>query len=155
LLAYQRRAIDRCWQRIRQAAKRANPDCILWLSCNKVREETIAGSALLEQIDWMMDEAGSPQALKAVAPMLGRHTRQVLCLVGWGDRHNARTILSDPAMSAYGIYGFTRPSPDSLPLPVETYLGQPIESFHGNDRNIAVLARYFNGKPMAYVEAKR
>lgn len=152
-LAYERKAIDRCWQRIRAAAKRANPDCVLWLSCNKVRSAAIAGSRLLAEIDWLMDEAGSLDALRAVSPTLGRHTRQVLCLVGWGDRHNARTILASPPMSGsgprpYGVYGFTRPGPDSLPLPMETYLGRPIDSFRGNDRNIAVLARYFHDRPL-------
>lgn len=44
--------------------------------------------------------------------------------------------------------GFSKPNPDSLPLPIATYLGRPIESFHGNDRNIAILAHIFNGKPL-------
>lgn len=108
---------------------------------------------MLKEVDWMMDEAGTPTAMKEVAPMFGPGTRQLLCLAGWGDRHKTREILSDPAMAAYGIYGFSRPSPDSLPLPVATYLGRPIESFKGNDRGIATLARYFTGKPFEFVMA--
>ncbi|MCX6909998.1 MAG: hypothetical protein NTY01_18415, partial [Verrucomicrobia bacterium] len=81
------------------------------------------------------------------------HTRQLLCLAGWGDRHKTREILSDPAMAAYGIYGFSRPNPDSLPLPVATYLSQPIESFKGNDRGIATLARFYNKLPFDHVNA--
>ena len=77
----------------------------------------------------------------------GPHTRQLLCVVGWGDRHDARKVVSDAANAAFGIYGFSRPLPDSLPRPIETYLTQSPESFKGNDRNIAVLARLFNGKP--------
>ncbi|MFA6562923.1 MAG: alpha-L-fucosidase [Verrucomicrobiia bacterium] len=154
-LAYERKAIDRCWARVRGAAKRANPACAIWLSCNKVHDSAIANSPMLKEVDWMMDEAGTPAALKEVAPMFGPRTRQLLCLAGWGDRHKTREILSDPAMAAYGIYGFSRPSPDSLPLPVATYLGRPIESFKGNDRGIATLARYFTGKPFEFVAATR
>ena len=35
--------------------------------------------------------------------------------------------------------------PNSLPLPVTEYRNRSIASFEGNDRNIAVLARFFNG----------
>lgn len=147
-LDYERKAIDRCWDRIRTTAKRVNPKCVIWLSCNNVADPTIAGSRMLREVDWMMDESGTPQAMRAAAPMFGTHTRQLLCVVGWGDKHDARKICTDAAAADYGIYGFSKPDPDSLPLPVATYLGLPIESFHGNDRNIAILAHIFNGKPL-------
>ena len=147
-LAYERLSLDRCWERIRSTAKRVKPDCILWLSCNQVHDATIAGSRLLQEVDWIMDESGSPEALRAVAPMFGPHTRQVLCVVGWGDRHDARRICTDAANSRYGIYGFSQPRPDSLPRPIAEYLASPIESFKDNDRNIAVLARFYNGHPI-------
>ena len=147
-LAYERKAIDRCWERIRSAAKRVQPDCVLWLSCNKVRDPSIAGSRLLKEVDWVMDESGTPEDMRALAPMFGEQTRQLLCVVGWGDLHDARRVVSDAANGDYGIYGFAQPNPDSLPLPVETYLNRTIESFKGNDRNIAVLAHFFNGKPL-------
>lgn len=147
-LDYERRAIDRCWARIRTAAKKAKPDCVIWLSCNKVADPTIAGSRMLREIDWMMDESGTPEALCSVLPMLGSHARPVLCVVGWGDRHDARKIVTDAANAVCGIYGFSRPGTDSLPLPVDRYLAEPPEAFKGNDRNIAVLARFFNGRPI-------
>lgn len=149
-LAYERKAIDRCWARIRAAAKRANPACVVWLSCNAVHDPAIANSSMLKEVDWMMDEAGTPAAMKGVAPMFGPRTRQLLCLAGWGDQHKTREILSDPAMAAYGIYGYSKPNPDSLLLPVATYLGRPIESFKDNDRGIATLACYFTGKPFDF-----
>ncbi|MBM4154367.1 MAG: hypothetical protein FJ221_04995 [Lentisphaerae bacterium] len=147
-LDYERKAIDRCWARIRAAARKAKPDCVVWLTCNKVADPTVSGSALLREVDWMMDESGAPDALRGVAHMLGPHTRPVLCVVGWGDRHDARRVVADAANAEFGIYGFSKPNPDSLPLPVERYLAGPPESFKGNDRNIAVLARFFNGKPI-------
>jgi hypothetical protein len=48
------------------------------------------------------------------------------------------------ARCAPGIYGFAK-SPNSLPLPVAEYRSRSIAAFRGNDRNIAVLARYFTG----------
>jgi len=154
-LAYERQAIDRCWARIHATAKRAKPDCIIWLSCNNVRHPALAGSRLLQQVDWMMNEAGTPATMQAIAPMFGTQTRPLLCLAGWGDAHPTRELLSNPDTAAFGIYGFSQPQPDSLPLSVETYLSRPIESFKGNDRSLAVLARFFNGKPFEFLAAPR
>jgi alpha-L-fucosidase len=147
-LAYERQALNRCWERIHATAKRVKPDCVIWLSCNKVSDPTIADSRLLKEIDWMMDESGTPEALRAAAPMFGPKTRQLLCVVGWGDKHDARKIVSDAANGDFGIYGFSRPGTNSLPLPIATYAAQPPDDFQGNDRNIAVLARLFNGQSL-------
>ena len=88
--------------------------------------------------------------MKKIAGMLGPHTQQMLCVVGWGDGHNARKILTDPSNARYGIYGFMAPGANSLPLPIARYLGQPADRFQGNDRNVAVLARFFTGRPFDY-----
>ncbi len=146
-LAYERRAIDRCWQRIRQAARRASPDCVLWLSCNKLDDPTVVGSSLFREVDWLMNEAGDLPSLENARRMIGPHTRLVTCLVGWGDRHNAQAVLADPAAAGLGIYGFCAPGGNSLPPPVARYLAQPISAFQGNDRNIATLARFYRGQP--------
>ncbi|MCL5098809.1 MAG: hypothetical protein M1608_15010 [Candidatus Omnitrophica bacterium] len=151
-LDYERKAIDRCWRRIHDTAKRVSPDCVIWLSCNNVRSPQLSGSAMLKEVDWLMDESGNPEAMRALSPLLGAHTRQLLCLVGWGDQHDARKVLSDPRNDSFGIYGFSRPNPDSLPLPIKEYLGKSMDAFGGNDHNIAALARYFNGKPFGYTE---
>jgi alpha-L-fucosidase len=145
-LKYEQLAIDRCWERIRSTAKRVKPDCVIWLSCNKIRNPSIASSRLLREVDWVMDESGTPDAMRAAASMFGPQTRQLLCVVGWGDRHNARKIVTDTNNGLFSIYGFAKPKSDSLPLPVDAYLNNPIDSFKGNDRNIAVLARWFNCK---------
>lgn len=150
-LTYERKAINHCWERIRKAAKGINPECVIWLSCSRVKDPSIAGSAMLKEVDWMMDESGTPSAMREIAPMLGSKTRQILCLAGWGDRHKTCEVLTDPATAAYGIYGFSRPNPDSLPLPIATYLSRPSRSFMGNDRSIAVLARWYTGKPFEFL----
>jgi hypothetical protein len=78
-----------------------------------------------------------------------QHTHPMLCLVGWGDRQGARKILSDPANRGYGIYGFSKPGTNSRPPPIANYLSKPMDSFSGNDHNIAALARWFDNKPFA------
>jgi hypothetical protein len=146
-IAYERKAIERCWRRIHDAAKKVRPDCIIWLSCYKVTDPAVVNSLLFREVDWLMNEAPDWKALEQIKAMAGPKTRLVQCLVGWGDQHDARKALKDPATKAFGVYGFSKPGDDSLPLPVETYLSKPIEAFTGNDRNIAVLARFFHGLP--------
>jgi hypothetical protein len=43
-----------------------------------------------------------------------------------------------------GLYGFTKPGPDSL-LPLEALLARPVSELKGDEKNIAVLARAFHG----------
>jgi hypothetical protein len=150
-LAYERKALDRCWRRIHDTARQVSPGCVIWLSCNKVSDPSLQETSILREVDWMMDESGTPEAMHRITPLLGSRTQQLLCLVGWGDGHDARGILSETASGKYGIYGFNKPNPDSLPLPVSRYLAQPLAEFHGNDRNIAVLARFFNHEPLDFV----
>jgi hypothetical protein len=153
-LEFRRRAIERCWVRLRTAAKRAKPDGVIWLSCCNVSAPTVINSKLFKEVDWLMNEATDPRSLEQVEGMKGPHTRLVQCVVGWGDAHDARRILSGAAGRRLGIYGFAKPGPDSLPLPVAAYRSRSIASFQGNDRNIAVLARAFTGAPLDIVVAQ-
>jgi len=150
-LFYEQKATERCWRRIHDTAKRVKPDCVIWLSCHDVRSPHFLNTSVFQEADWFMDESGTPEAVRAIASRLGPRTRQMLCLVGWGDHHDARKVLSDPANLAYGIYGFSKPGTNSLPLPISECLAKPLEAFSGNDRNIAALARWYNGKPFDYV----
>jgi alpha-L-fucosidase len=153
-LLYEQKATERCWRRIHDTAKRVKPGCIIRLSCHEVRSPHFLNTSVFKEVDWLMDESGTPEAMRAVASRLGRRTQPMLCLVGWGDRHDARKVLADPASQAYGIYGFSKPGTNSLPLPIAECLDQPMDSFSGNDRNIAALARWFNGKPFDYVASQ-
>jgi alpha-L-fucosidase len=153
-LLYEQKATERCWRRIHDTAKRVKPGCIIWLSCHDVRSPHFLNTSVFKEADWLMDESGTPEAMRAVASRLGSRTQPMLCLVGWGDRHDARKVLSDPASQVYGIYGFSQPGTNSLPLPIAECLGKPMDSFSGNDRNIAALARWFNGKPFDYVASQ-
>jgi len=151
-LAYERRALDRCWTRIHAAAKRANPKCVIWLSCNDLKHPTIIGSKMFHEIDWLMNEHPDPASIAAVAKMAGLRTQLVQCLVGWGDQHDAKKVLENPEFRKLGIYGFAKPDDNSLPLPISQYRRQAPKAFKGNDRNIAVLLRYFHGLPLDHVD---
>jgi hypothetical protein len=150
-LEFRRRAIDRCWERIRATTKRVNPDAVIWLSCCNVSSPVVVNSKLFKEVDWLMNEATDPKSLQQVAAMKGPHTRLVQCVVGWGDAHDARRILSGGAARALGIYGFAKPGRNSLPLPISEYRSRSLDSFQGNDRNIAVLARHFTGASLEIV----
>ena len=158
-LRYERAAIARCWKTVQRAAKDTNPDCIVWLSCSNITDPTVAGSAMLREVDWLMNESYREDYLQAGRKMIGRRTRLLQCLVGWAE-HDARNFLSDPNNRKIDLYGFARPRETSVPLPISDYLGKPIQAFAGdgrvavNDRNIATLARFYNGLPMDAVVKK-
>lgn len=148
--AYERLAIDHCWERIREARNRANRRCVIWLSCSRLTDPTVADSRLLRECDWVMNEAPSRDLLESVWPMVGPKTRLIQNLVGWAE-HDAKAFLADPANRTLDCYGFAEPRDSSLPLAVEDYVSRPVEAFAGkqqfavNDRNIAVLARFYRG----------
>ncbi|NLX12404.1 MAG: hypothetical protein GXY44_01955 [Phycisphaerales bacterium] len=147
-LEYERRAIERCWRRIYITAKRVNPDCIILLSCQGVQDPVIAGTRMLREVDWIMDESGSAEAMRAIAPTLGSHTRQLLCVGGRGSQHDAAKILADTDIAEFSICGFSSPGPETIPGPVDQYLREPVESFKGDERNFACVVRFFNDLPL-------
>ena len=149
-LAYERKAIDRCWARIKAARDAANPKCTLWLSVSNMADRTIQHSPMLKEVDWVMNESPDPKLYEAGRRMVGRRTRLLQNVVGWPS-HDAERFLEDPANRALDLYGFAEPRENSLPLPIAEYLGKPISAFTGkdrfgaNDRNIAALARFYRG----------
>lgn len=147
-LEYSRRTIERAWNRIREAAKSVKPDCVIWLSCSNVQDPTVTGSVLFEEVDWLMNEHPDPTHIVTALGGGPRpaHQRILQCVVGWGDQHDALKAVTDPVAPTRDFYGFAKPGDSSLPLPIAEYLAKPVEEFTGNDRNIAVLARFYNGR---------
>jgi len=151
-LEFKKKNIERCWKRIREAAKAVKPDCAIWLTCNNVDDPSVADSAVFQEADWLMNEHPDPRRLAKVLSGPRPATQCVIqCVVGWGNQNDAQGVLSDKTHGIRDFYGFAMPGPSSLPLPVSEYLAQPIGQFDGNNRNIAALARYFNGLPDTYV----
>jgi uncharacterized lipoprotein YddW (UPF0748 family) len=131
---FNRRAVERCWERIRNAVKSAKPDCIIWLSCFDLQHPQIAGSRMLKEVDWLMNEHPDPAKLEAVRKDIGPHTRLIQCICGWGHQHDAAKIIHDPQFASVGLYGFARPDPGAT---------LPLEDGSGNARNIAAMRRAF------------
>jgi hypothetical protein len=150
-LEFKRRSIDRCWSRIHSAAKRQNPQAVVWLTCNNPSDPTITASKTFAQVDWLMNENPDPSTWQG-AGKIGTRTKLIQCVVGWGAKDDAPSILQHPVLNIKDFYGFSMPGENSLPLPVDAYLQKPIDSFQGNDRNIAALVRYFNGMPFDFIK---
>jgi Hypothetical glycosyl hydrolase 6 len=152
-LDYERRALARCWSRIKAARDGANPDCILWLSVSDLSKLEIRDAPLLQQVDWLMNESPNPELYEMGRRMAGGKTRMIQNEVGWLT-HDARRFLSDPQNRKVDLYGFAEPGENSLPLPVDDYLRKPIDDFKGKDHrsannyNIAALARFYRGIAM-------
>jgi hypothetical protein len=143
---YGRKAIDRAWRTIRKAAKQADPDCIIWLTAFDPTHPHIVDSRMYKEVDWMMNEAGDLERVRAVKPMVGEHTRLITCLAHW-NKQDAASIVPSALAEGIGLYGFAKPGEDSL-LPLQELLMTPVSELQGDQRNIAVLARAYHGAPV-------
>jgi hypothetical protein len=94
VLAYERRAMERCWNAVHKAAKGARSNTIVWLSCSNLSAPTVADAAWLKQVDWVMNEAPTRAYFDAARKMVGEQTRMLQCLVGW-VQHDAAAYLAD------------------------------------------------------------
>jgi hypothetical protein len=110
-LEFQRRALERCWRRIRQAAKSAKPDCIIWLSCMDLSHPQIMGAEMLCEADWVMNETPTPEKLHAARQLVGPHARLIQCVSGGSTEYDASKVLDNPKYKDVGLYGFA-PWPD-------------------------------------------
>ena len=150
-LQFRRRAIDRCWKRIRETVKSTKPDCIIWLTSCQLTSRDIAGSDMLREVDWVLNEAGDTTTTESVKSMLGSHTRLITCLANWNGQ-NPSVVIPAAIKAKVGLYGFTRPVAGSMMPPVDYYLTSPVDSLKGDEKNIALLARAFNDLPFNYVK---
>jgi len=160
-IAYGRMAIDRCWGAIHKAAKTANPNCIIWLSIYMPTHPHVVNSRMFKEVDWLMNEAGDLERVKAIEPMIGPHTRLITCLARWNGRDPA-VIVPAAIKQGIGLYGFCKPGADSL-LPLDAILSRSISELKGDDKNIGVLARAYHGASLdsvrnaegVFVESKK
>lgn len=141
---YGRRAVARCWQTIRKAAKESNPKCLVWLTCCDVNDPHIANSTALKETDWLLNEAGDIERTAAAKAMIGPQTRLITCLALW-NRQNPDIVIPAARNGGVGLYGFTKPTVGNLKEPVAHYLSKPAKSFRGDDYSIAALARAYLG----------
>jgi len=151
---YSRKAIETCWNVIYKAAKETNPDCILWLTCFDITHPHIVNSKMFQEIDWLMNEEGDVAKIDSIKSMVGENTRLITCLANW-NKKDAKKVVADAMHAGVGLYGFVKPDSTSLLPPIAHYLSQPIDSFNGDDRNIATLARVYNNLPMDFIKEEK
>lgn len=143
---YSRKALDRTWNTIRKTAKDANPQCIIWLTAADPTHPHIVNSRMFREVDWLMNEGGDLERIKAIEPMIGKHTRLITCLAQW-NKQEATAVVPEALKEGIGLYGFAKPDENSM-RPLEPILKRPVDDLQGDDRNIAVLARAYHGAPI-------
>jgi len=152
-LDFRRKAIDRAWKRVREITKKTKSDCIIWLTCYDLNSKEIAGSDMLKEIDWLMNEAGDIASTEAVRSLVGSQTKLITCPASW-DQQDPTKAVSHAIKEKIGLYGFTKPVIGYSMLPVDAYLTESIDSLKGGARNIAILARVYKGLPYDYIKTK-
>jgi hypothetical protein len=150
---YSRRAIEACWNVIFKAAKETDPNSILWLTTFDITHPHIVNSKMFTEVDWLMNEEGDLTKIDSIRNMVRRNTKLITCLASW-NKKDAKTVVIDALKSGVGLYGFTKPNQNSLLPPIDYYLSSPIESFDGDDRNIATFARVYNKFPLDFIKDK-
>jgi len=143
--AYSRKAIERCWDAIHKAAKSANPDCIIWLTVNNMHHPHVTHSKIYKEVDWLMNEAGSVEAIRKAREMVGEHTRLITCLAVWNGV-DASTTVPEAIKEGVGLYGFTTPRGNDGLVALDSIFSRQVAELSGDSKNIAVLARAYGGK---------
>ncbi len=150
-LDFRRKAIDRAWQQVKTTIKGTKPNCIIWLTAYAVNSKEYAGSALLKEVDWLMNEAGDIAGTESMHDLIGADTKLITCLANWNKQDPAKVVPA-AIKAKIGLYGFTKPVVGPHMLPVNYYLSNPEDSLNGDERNIAILARAFNNLPFDYIK---
>jgi hypothetical protein len=146
-LAYSRKAIDRCWQTIKKAAKDANPNVIIWLTSNHLTHKHVVDSDMYREVDWLMAEAGNMAHIEKIRSMIGKDTRLITCLAEWNGQDPTR-MVPDAMAANVGLYGFARPRNNAGIIPLDKIFSRQVSELSGDDQNIAVLARAYQRKSL-------
>ncbi|MDR0395534.1 MAG: hypothetical protein LBH77_10295, partial [Tannerella sp.] len=156
LTVFRKKSLNRCWQRMYETTKSISQKNIVWHSISNLNHRDLAGDAvpmlMLQQADWLTNEAGDLKSLREVASRVGKQTRLVTCMAKWNNQDVIKTVdeIKNSNLDV-GLYGFTLPTHGTLPLPIASCLSKPVNSFTGDDKNIAVFARVYNKLPLDYV----
>jgi hypothetical protein len=77
---------------------------------------------------------------------VGKHTRLITCLARWNGR-DATKVVPEALKARIGLYGFSTPARKS-DSHLAKLLARPVSELKGDDRNVAGLARAYNGVAM-------
>jgi len=101
-------------------------------------------SDMYKEADWLMNESGDMKRINQVKSMVGKHTRLITCLARWNGK-DATKVVPEALKAGVGLYGFAKPRKMSGLIPLDGIMSKPVSELRGDDKNIAVLARAFNG----------
>lgn len=151
---YSRLAIEACWNVIYKAAKESDPKTIIWLTSFDITHPHIINSKMFKEVDWLMNEEGDLNKIDSIRTMVGKDTRLITCLANWNNK-DPKTVAINAKKEGIGLYGFAKPNENSLLPPIDYYLSSPIDSFTGDDKNIATFARIYNDLPLEFLKEKK
>ena len=138
---FKRRATLRCWDTIYSAAKRADPECIVWLTCHDLDHPQTRDSHIYKEADWLQNESSDPAYLEKVREMVGPQTTLIQCVVGW-ESHNAGDLFGNSSIGKRGFYGFAWPLLDTTLPPAVEEAGDNAH-FRRNAENIEVMSEFY------------
>lgn len=147
---FRKLSINRLWNHVYKTIKETNPTCIIWITCNNVLNKDVAYSEMFKQTDWLMNEAGDIESTAAMKNMVRKDTKLITCLANWNGQDPTK-IVPNAIKANVSLYGFTKPTISYELPPIKMYLKNPVDSYQGDSKNIAVLARAFKGLPISYV----
>ena len=150
---YSRLAIEDCWNTIYKATKETNPNAIIWLTAFDITHPHYVNSKMFQEVDWLMNEEGDLNKIDSIKNMVGNHTQLITCIAKW-NKKDAKEVVVSAVKADIGLYGFTRPDPNSLKPYMDHYYESPIDSLTTDNRTIAIFARVFNEKPLDFVKNK-
>jgi hypothetical protein len=147
---FRRWSADRLLYRLCSTIRRAKPDCLIWINGMDWAYE-------FPKADWYLNEPMDlSQITEARYRLAGLPHRYLQTMVGWAS-HDPRIVIANTNNLGMDFYGFMELVNGSMPPPVSDFLTRPVEFFTGtdylsvSDRNLAALARIYQGKPLKYV----
>jgi hypothetical protein len=149
-LNFRHKAIDRAWKRVRETTSNTKSDCIIWLTAYEPNSKEYINSDMLKKVDWLMNEAGDIAGTEAMRNLSGNQTKLLTCLANW-NKQDPIEVVNHARKENIGFYGFTRPVNGSMMPPIDYYLRKPIDSYEGDELNLAVFARIYNDLPLNYI----
>jgi hypothetical protein len=134
VLEFDRRAIERAWQHIKESVQ-ATRRALIWTNHPILKEEypLWTGLRLLKEVDWVLNEAPDLGHLEWLRQQVGPRTLIVQNLCGWKDHDASAWKTIDP--KRYGFYGFAQAD-------VITTLPSKAEAW--NVKNIEILREAYH-----------
>lgn len=142
-LEFKRRSVERCWDTIYTSAKKANPNCIVWLTCHDLTHPQLSpDSKIYKQADWLMNENSDPEYIKKVRSLVGAKTKLIQCISGWAN-HKASDLMKHSASDNMGYYGFAwADTKTTLPYTLES--AGDNARYKRNAENIKAMKEFYS-----------